>query len=369
MKIAIALGIASLAFAQERFAYPVPESAGVNVDRDVAFGDGVKLDLYRTSGEARKPVLIFLNTLGGGAVQRGWTIYQGWARLAASRGFVGVLADCRDNQQQPDFQALLGWIRDHGAEHGMDPARVAAYAASANVTRALPWVEDPQQSVIRAMIVYYGTGEVSQLRQDLPLLMVRAGLDRPALNRGMDAAAVAGLKANAPVTILNHPSGHHGFEVIDHTDETRAVIDQTLRFAERALQPDYQASLRATSLEAAAAGAMMTGDFARAAEGFGAMVRSAPNDIRRHMAYGEALVEARRYKEARAEFDTVKRIGGAGPRDLGVPAARAAALDGDYEAAIQWIDSIPVRFRPASLAADPAFATIRDRAEFRKLFP
>jgi hypothetical protein len=37
----------------------------------------------------------------------------------------------------------------------------------------------------------------------------------------------------------------------------------------------------------------------------------------------EALLGAKRYREARAQFDRVKQIGGAGPRDLGLPAARA----------------------------------------------
>jgi len=51
------------------------------------------------------------------------------------------------------------------------------------------------------------------------------------------------------------------------------------------------------------------------------------------------------------------------------PAAGREPRPGDGDAAIAWIQSIPERFRSASLAADPVFAPIKDRADFRALFP
>jgi len=59
---------------------------------------------------------------------------------------------------------------------------------------------------------------------------------------------------------------------------------------------------------------------------------------------------------------------GLGPRDLGVPAARACMLNGDAQAAIAWIAAIPPPYRPRAIEADPVFAPIRARADFKALF-
>jgi hypothetical protein len=85
------------------------------------------------------------------------------------------------------------------------------------------------------------------------------------------------------------------------------------------------------------------------------------------MAYGEALLGVAQYAAACAEFEKLKGRG-LGHRDLGVPAARACAQKGDADAAVAWLASIPPRFRP-QLATDPAFASLRSRADFRALFP
>jgi hypothetical protein len=359
--------VAGALTAQERFMYPAPDRPQVEVKQDIEFAPGLKLDLYRAPGSERVPVFLFANTLGGGRVQRDWPIYQGWARLAATRGFGAVVMDASNHPEQ-DFDSLLAYLAQHGAELGIDGNTVAVYAASANVTRGFALVENPKRSSVKAAVMYYGASDAGTLRPDLPVLFVRAGLDRPAMNRELDALAAAMLKANAPVRVLNHASGHHGFEVIDDSDTTREVIDETLRFVASALKPEYQRSLRETVLEAQAAGAVMTGDYATAAANYGALVPARPNDIRLLLSYGEALIGAQRYKEARTQLDRVKTLGGAGPRDLGVPAARAAALDHDTAAAIAWLESIPARFRPKSLVDDPAFASMRNLPEFKKLF-
>jgi len=61
-------------------------------------------------------------------------------------------------------------------------------------------------------------------------------------------------------------------------------------------------------------------------------------------------------------------IGGLGARDLGLPAAKACALDGDPEAAMVWLKTIPPQFLPTSVQSDAAFAAFRDRADFQALF-
>lgn len=68
-----------------------------------------------------------------------------------------------------------------------------------------------------------------------PLLVVRAGLDRPELNQALDGFAKVAAEVKAPVTLLRHDQGHHAFDALDATDETRATLDQVFSFLDKQL--------------------------------------------------------------------------------------------------------------------------------------
>jgi predicted Zn-dependent protease len=175
------------------------------------------------------------------------------------------------------------------------------------------------------------------------------------------------MSQNAPITVVNHPTGYHGFELFNDDDATRAVIEQTLAFVRQSTSRGYRAALGARQQEAAAAGAVQTGNFREAAGIYAELVRGRPDDARLKLSYGEALLADQQYDPACSTFATLRNKG-LGPRDLGVPAARACAQAGDADTAIAWLKSIPSRFLPGSLATDPAFAEIQNRPDFRALF-
>ena len=81
---------------------------------------------------------------------------------------------------------------------GIDPERLIVIAWSGNVSAGLPAVEDTQRKAIKAAVIYYGSADVSQVRLDLPVLFVRAGLDQPLTNQSFDRRIAAGIAANAP---------------------------------------------------------------------------------------------------------------------------------------------------------------------------
>ena len=137
---------------------------------------------------------------------------------------------------------------------------------------------------------------------------------------------------------------------MDDNDLSREIIEETFRFAELAISDSHQSALHSGLAEASAAGAMFTGDFAKAAALYHELVAAHPQDARLLLAYGNALSGAKQYKEARAQFDHAKAIGGLGARDLGLPAAKACALDHDPEAAMTCLKTIPPQFLPVSSA-------------------
>lgn len=232
----------------------------------------------------------------------------------------------------------------------------------------MPLVEEPGRTAIKAAVFYYGAAPVPRIRLDLPVLLVRAGLDQPAMNAMVDAAIAAALTANAPWTVINYSVGHHGFDLVDTNAMSRQVIDRTFAWLHAVLSDSGRAAQRIGLAEAEAAGAASRGDYADAAQRYAPLAGDRPNDPRVMLAYGNALLGARQYHQARTAFDRVKALGGVGPRDLGVPAARAAVLDHDPDAAIAWLRSIPPQFLPDNLQRDSTFQTLAGRADFQALF-
>lgn len=356
-----------------KFAYPIPDASQFSVAKDVHYatwtGGDLLMDVYTpadTPSNARLPVVVFLNTFGFS--RRAEEMYTGWAKVAAAHGFAAINPDSRPDGIEQDFDLMTAYLTEHAAELRIDANQIAVHAVSGNVFAALPLVENPRRTAVKAAVMYYGLGPVHDLRMDLPVLLVRAGLDRPPLNRQFGDFVASAMTHNVPITLLNYSGGHHGFDVIDNNGATREVVEQTFAFLKSALSREYQAGLRVGIPQASAAAAVMGGDFARAVTLYAPLVAANPQDRSLALSYGESLLGAARYKDARALFDRLKIQGGLGLRDLGVPASRACALDGDSEAAMAWLQTIPKQFLPKELKDDAAFQNLRGRADFQALF-
>jgi dienelactone hydrolase len=372
--LAASLGLAvpTVSSAQQlpSFKYPDPAASTYRTMTSVQYGtsgaDPLQMDVYRPASGGRAPTLIFFNQASG--AQRANSFYVAWARIAASKGVTAIVPDLRPATIVQDFVALIEYLNRGPAEDtGIDPAAVAVYAGSGNVYNALPIVQDRRSTRVKSAVVYYGAAEVRSFRPDLPVLFVRAGLDRPALNRHMDGLIAKALSENAPVTVLNHAGGRHAFEMFNDDDVTKRVIEETIAFVKETTSASYQSALRASLAEATAAGHVTAGRTKEAAASYAALVKMRPDDAPLRLAYGEALLGSGEFAAACTEFEGLKGKG-LGYRDLGLPAARACLQKGDAEAAIGWLKSIPPRFLPADVQNEAVFAPLRDRPDFRALF-
>jgi hypothetical protein len=115
--------------------YPEPPASAIAVSKAVPFASvdtvTLRMDVYRptgTVGRQARPGLAFY--LGG--VDRASAAYVAWARLAASKGLVAVLADARVADHAKDFSALLAHLTERGAAYGIDTAAIATFGASSN---------------------------------------------------------------------------------------------------------------------------------------------------------------------------------------------------------------------------------------------
>jgi acetyl esterase/lipase len=150
----LAVALAANAAAQEmRFFYPAPAADTIDVSKDVAYGE-LKMDVYRPrQATGQLPALIFFNIAAG--AQRSNPFYKAWAEIAASKSVVAILPDLAGETFAKDFAALVAHLRINAAKLGIDGERVAVYAGSGNVFRALPIVQDPKQTFVKAAIMYY----------------------------------------------------------------------------------------------------------------------------------------------------------------------------------------------------------------------
>jgi|SRR5579872_4313181 len=249
----------------QHLVYPLPAETDLEWRRGLTYRtlNGVEtvMDVVlpvKRQRTAPLPVLVFMNAFGGDSTRTSIQ-YKDWMKLAAGNGFVAITPDTHLEGVGDDLDQITDYVRRHALDLSADPAQIGVWACSGHAYGTLPLVEDAARTAIKSAVMYYGGEAVPVFRLDLPVMLVRAGLDRPIVNRRLDEIAANAVMANAPVTLLNYAGGHHGFDTIDDNDATRAVIVETLRFFKTTLAPAYQAALRQKSEEIAAAGAVMRG--------------------------------------------------------------------------------------------------------------
>jgi tetratricopeptide (TPR) repeat protein len=287
-----------------------PGFAQVRVD-DVVYktagGRELHMNVYRPpkgAGAAALPVVVFVNGVGdwpNGKPVRTWGQYTSWGRFIAASGFVAVTFDARgDVANAEDVASAIAYVRDKGASMGIDPSRIGLWACSANVRAALAYVMAPQPPPLRAAVLYYGAGEVATVRVDLPVQLVRAGRDRPNMNEMVDRLAAQAVAADAPWTLVNVPNGHHAFDVLDDTDESRAAIRGTVAFLRDRLTSQPAAAPPAGARAALAHS--FAGEWADAEASYTRWVAAHPGDADALFMLANAQVELHKNDEAEANL-------------------------------------------------------------------
>jgi dienelactone hydrolase len=248
--------------------YPVPDADQVIVEAGVEYAQSeagpLTLDLYRPARRAASVALPAI-VLVAGYSDLGYENFMGcrfkdmamsttWGRLVASFGMIAVTYGSA--RPAEDLAAMLRYLREHGAELGVDSDRLALWGLSGNGALALATLASSPPGSFRCGVfscayladldgatdvaaaaaqwrfTYPDGFAVENMPADLPVLFARAGLEQdPGLNRALDRIVAAMLAANRPVTCVNFASAPHGFEVFHDTLETREVMRQMFRFA------------------------------------------------------------------------------------------------------------------------------------------
>ncbi len=242
--------------------YKSADSANGKVD--------LKLDVYApASAKAgdRFPAVLLIS--GGGTEADGpdWRtagVYISYGQLLAASGMVGINFTKRYSRQEPvgnaesDLADLIAYLRAHAAEFNVDPDRLAEWGFSGGgLLLAQALREGP--SYIRGLVSFYGVmdamptlpeerrAQVRERRSPLelmrrntgnipPVFIGRAGYDSQPLNDTIDNFVKEALARNVLIEVLNHPTGRHGFDIIDNNDRSREIIAAALDFLKRRLK-------------------------------------------------------------------------------------------------------------------------------------
>ena len=222
----------------------------------------IKADIYTPRKPANKklPVFILLNGIGATWIRED-ARYISWASLVTAHGFAGITMDSQAEDPMQSVDKLVKYLADNPNSLGVDPENIVVYACSSNVSQSLLYLMGQAKAGIRGAIIFYGSSDVRDFRLDLPVFYVRAGLDATVLNQRIDELTAKAVKANAPWQFRNYSSGHHGFEFVDNTSETRYIVSQALEFMKLVVSPAYQQNLTATVGEAELASLLAVGDW------------------------------------------------------------------------------------------------------------
>ncbi|MES2646446.1 MAG: hypothetical protein V4717_06190 [Bacteroidota bacterium] len=222
--------------------YQVPAMKRTIIKQHLVYrniGDtALEFDIYYPPSFApgkKLPVVIFNNGAGGMEIPK-WAIYKDWAKLVAANGMIGINHQTRNQHALQDGEALLDYLLKNAGTLQIDTARIGMWTCSANARTGMRIAYKSKPKNVHALVVYYGGPDsLGQLRQDLPTLMVRAGLDAQFLNTGIDNFIQASLQQDTRIELINYLEGIHAFDAFTNTKESREIIIRTIEFLKKNL--------------------------------------------------------------------------------------------------------------------------------------
>jgi acetyl esterase/lipase len=227
------------------------------------------MDIYLPPGlkaGEKRPVMIFIHGgAGSDSRPKDWGIYRAWGRLAAASGLVGVTFTHRLGYPKPllresesDVSAAIDFVRSNAARFRADPDRLclAAYSAGGPL---LAVGLDEKRPYVRCLVAVYAFLDIQQSNlhrehepaervrkfaviehlgspraKRLPWFVARAGLDEiPMMNDSIDRFIGRAITENVNLTVMNHPTGVHGFDNQNDDDRSREIIAAILEFVRR----------------------------------------------------------------------------------------------------------------------------------------
>jgi dienelactone hydrolase len=221
-----------------------------------------RVTIYRPRSGARHPVLAFVpgGPVPAPANPSEWGIFTSYGRAAAAQGFLGVVVSHRFHEPgdvgpaSARLDAALAWLTTNAAGLDADADHLAVWGFSGAGSLLAPMIRRPPRGLCALVLFYAGLDVGSDtLERDpsarrwsavaameevdswsIPLVVARAGRDAPELNAAIDRFVARALERAAPLDLLTHPAGRHGFDLFDDDDRSRDIIARAFQIVRTA---------------------------------------------------------------------------------------------------------------------------------------
>lgn len=249
---------------EKKVVYSLPGMEDVqveNVTYQSVNGVDYTMNVYHppNDGSKERPALVYVFGYPDGVEMIGGKMkdmnaYISWAKLTAAAGLASVQYETKEPLR--DIRKALEYIKENAESLNIDRNKIGLWVCSGNTPTALTILMDVSLDYPQCAVIYYGLmldwddelgiSELSKqvefaypdrvepfinMRKDVPIFMVRAGLDDvPNCNKSQDSFVKKALENNLPFTLINYRNGQHAFDLLDDNDETRRIIKQTLAF-------------------------------------------------------------------------------------------------------------------------------------------
>lgn len=260
---------------EERVVYSIPGMEQARVREDIVYrtledGDDLKLDIYYppdyTPGTPLPAAVLIHGEWPPHIIRhsKDLGVYVSWGQLIAASGLVAVNFNhratdrlTRIREAASDVAQLLGYVRYFAESLDIIANRLSIWAFSAGMPLGMWAALRDSPPYVRSTVAYYGVMDLQQAKDVLPeevpeedlrdfsalhyleenggqiapMLLAKAGQDSPRLNATIDRFIEKAVQLHAPVELMEHDTGRHGFDVINDDDRSREIIRRTLEFA------------------------------------------------------------------------------------------------------------------------------------------
>jgi acetyl esterase/lipase len=216
------------------------------------------VDVYSPVGgdDKARPAVVFVH---GGPLPadvrptpRDWPVYVGYASLTAGRGMVGITHDHRLHSPR-DYPLAADDVASAIAEirglDGVDRDRVALWFFSGGALLSADWLIQPPPWLRCVALTYpllaplpgwdvdarFRPVEALRGAASLPILLTRVGRERAEIARTVQAFCASAESHQVAIDVIDVPDGQHSFDMLDHTETSRAAVNHAMDWITSAL--------------------------------------------------------------------------------------------------------------------------------------
>ncbi len=161
--------------------------------------------------------------------------YESWGREFAANGLISIAYETKNAN---DLEALVKYIQEKGSEYGIDASNLGLFGVSSNTVPVGTFAYQEGREFIKYAVFFYGNAElpdspyyamtvglcraagcymedlpeITQLRRDLPIFVVRTGNDSKENLADIDHFIQKAVQQGLPMTLVRFDEGAHGFD-------------------------------------------------------------------------------------------------------------------------------------------------------------